>query len=145
MVNKHVTGIGGLFFRAKNPKEMAEWYKQHLGIDPVPTGEGQEPWTQEAGTTVFSPFPEDTKYFGNDEKQWMINFRVRDLGTLVDELRASKIEVTFDPEMTPYGMRFARLSDPEGNPIESYGNRNERNFITDFVLSGKCRKQFLSV
>ena len=117
MANKHVTGIGGLFFRAKDAPALAQWYKEHLGIDPVPTGEGQEPWTQESGTTVFSPFPEDTKYFGNAEKQWMINFRVRDLGTLVDQLRASKIEVTFDPEMTPYG-RFARLYDPEGNPIE---------------------------
>ena len=112
-----VTGIGGLFFRAKNPAAIAQWYKDHLGIDLVPTDYGQEPWSQQAGPTVFAPFPEDTQYFGDAARQWMINFRVSDLDAMVEQLRAAKIDVTVDPEMYPNG-RFARLHDPEGNPIE---------------------------
>jgi glyoxylase I family protein len=112
-----VNGIGGLFFRAKNPGETAQWYKEHLGIDLVPTDYGQRPWSQQAGPTVFAPFPEDTQYFGNDARQWMINFRVDDLDAMVEQLRAAKIEVTVDPQTYPNG-RFARLLDPEGNPIE---------------------------
>jgi glyoxylase I family protein len=112
-----VTGIGGLFFRAKNPAETAKWYKEHLGIDLVPTDYNQKSWSQEAGPTVFAPFPQDTQYFGDEAKQWMINFRVNDLDAMIDQLRASTIEVTIDPEKYPNG-RFARLLDPEGNPIE---------------------------
>jgi glyoxylase I family protein len=114
MSNKNVTGIGGWFFRAKDPKTLTAWYKEHLGID---MDNDDHSWSQEAGLTAFAPFPEATDYFGNAEKQWMINFRVRDLDALVDQLRASKIEVTVNPEDFPYG-RFARVYDPEGNPIE---------------------------
>lgn len=114
---QHVTGIGGLFFRAKNPTTMAEWYKANLGIDLVPTDYTQKPWTQEAGPTAFAPFPQDSVYFGNAEKNWMINFRVRNLDGIVQQLRGAKIDVTVDPEIHPNG-RFARLHDPEGNPIE---------------------------
>ncbi len=112
-----VDGIGGLFFRAKNPAAIAQWYKEHLGIDLVPTDYGQKPWSQQAGPTAFAPFPEDTQYFGDVAKQWMINFRVNDLDALVAQLRAANIDVKVDPEKYPNG-RFARLLDPEGNPIE---------------------------
>ena len=112
-----VIGIGGLFFRARNPSAMAEWYQKHLGIDPVPADYSQQPWTQAAGPTVFAPFPQDSDYFGDAAKQWMINFRVNDLDAMVQQLRAVGIEVTVDPEPYPNG-RFARLHDPEGNPIE---------------------------
>jgi predicted enzyme related to lactoylglutathione lyase len=114
---QHVTGIGGLFFRAKNPSATAQWYKEHLGIDLVPTDYGQTPWKQEAGPTVFAPFPQDSEYFGDATKQWMINFRVNDLDSMVEQLRAANIQVSVDPEPYPNG-RFARLYDPEGNPIE---------------------------
>ena len=112
-----VTGIGGFFFRAKNPEALAQWYKEHLGIDLVPSDYSQKPWSQEAGPTVFAPFPVDSDYFGDAAKQWMINFRVNDLDGMVGQLRAAGITVTVDPEKHPNG-RFARLHDPEGNPIE---------------------------
>jgi predicted enzyme related to lactoylglutathione lyase len=112
-----VTGIGGLFFRAKDPAATAQWYKEHLGIELVPTDYNQKPWSQEAGPTVFAPFPEDTQYFGDAARQWMINFRVNDLDAMVEQLRAAKIDVSVDPQSYPNG-RFARLLDPEGNPIE---------------------------
>ena len=114
---QHVTGIGGLVFRAKNPEAVARWYMENLGVDLVPADYDQKSWTQEAGPTVFAPFPNDSEYFGNVEKNWMINFRVRDLDGIAEQLRAAKIEVKIDPEVYPNG-RFARLHDPEGNPIE---------------------------
>ena len=114
---ERVTGIGGLFFRAKDPAALAQWYKDTLGIDLVPADYSQKPWSQEAGPTAFAPFALDTDYFGKAEHQWMINFRVRNLDAMVAQLRAMKIEVRVDPETYPNG-RFARLHDPERNPIE---------------------------
>ena len=107
-----VTGIGGLFFRAKDPKALTKWYSDHLGISLGPS-----PWQQEAGPCAFQPFPEKTTYFGNDAKQWMVNFRVRNLDAMVAQLQKANIEVKVDPQKYPNG-RFARLHDPEGNPIE---------------------------
>lgn len=112
-----VAGIGGLFFRAKDPKALGHWYEEHLGITIEPTKEGEAVWQQEAGPTVFTPFPETTKYFGDPNKVWMVNFRVRDLDKMVAQLRTAGIEVK-DPESFPGIGRFARLHDPEGNPIE---------------------------
>jgi glyoxylase I family protein len=112
-----VAGIGGLFFRAHDPKALASWYEQHLGISLTPTSEGANPWQQEAGPTAFSPFPETSKYFGDPNKVWMVNFRVHDMDKMVAQLRAAGIEVR-DPESYPNIGRFTRLRDPEGNPIE---------------------------
>lgn len=112
-----VAGIGGLFFRARDPKALGNWYQQHLGIALTPTTEGGTVWQQEAGPTVFSPFPETTKYFGDPNKVWMVNFRVHDIDKMVAQLRAAGIEVK-DRESYPNVGRFARLHDPEGNPIE---------------------------
>jgi predicted enzyme related to lactoylglutathione lyase len=112
-----VTGIGGLFFRARDPAALSLWYQEHLGVAPTPTDYGQQPWQQEAGPTAFAPFPESTTYFGNAEQVWMINFRVKDLDRMVAQLQAADISVKVDPERYPNG-RFARLHDPEGNPIE---------------------------
>lgn len=114
---QRVTGIGGFFFRSKNPAALGQWYKEHLGIELAPADYGRKPWSQEAGPTVFAPFPQDTDYFGRADQNWMINFRVRDLDAMVEQLRAAKIEVTVDAESYPNG-RFARLRDPEGNPVE---------------------------
>jgi glyoxylase I family protein len=114
---QRVTGIGGLFFRAKNPTATAQWYREHLGVDLVPADYGQKLWSQEAGPTVFAPFPQDSEHFGDATKHWMINFRVRDLDAMVEQLGAARIDVSVDPEKYPNG-RFARLHDPERNPIE---------------------------
>ncbi len=112
-----ISGIGGIFFRGKDPGKLAEWYETHLGIAPVPTSFDAMPWQTEAGITVFAPFPSDTDYFGKSEQQFMVNFRVNDLDAMVAQLEAAGIEVTLDPESHPQG-RFARLHDPEGNPLE---------------------------
>jgi glyoxylase I family protein len=110
---ERVTGIGGFFFRAKDPKALALWYQQHLGI----STSGEHGWQQEAGTTAFTPFKETSDYFGDASKVWMLNFRVRDLDKMAAQLQAAGIAVKVDPQSYPYG-RFARLHDPEGNPIE---------------------------
>ncbi|MGH7620590.1 MAG: VOC family protein [Gemmatimonadaceae bacterium] len=114
---ERVLGIGGVFFRARDPKALAAWYEQHLGIAKVPESGEHESWRQEAVSTAFAPFSQTTKYFGRDEQQWMLNFRVRDLDAMAAQLRAAGIEVEINPEAYPIG-RFARLHDPEGNPIE---------------------------
>lgn len=112
-----VTGIGGFFFRAHDPNALGQWYQDHLGIFVTPKALNDPVWTQQAGQTVFSPFPETTKYFGDPAKQWMLNFRVRDLDRMAAQLEAAGITVKVDPTTYPNG-RFAHLHDPEGNPIE---------------------------
>jgi catechol 2,3-dioxygenase-like lactoylglutathione lyase family enzyme len=112
-----VTGIGGFFFRAKDPKALGLWYQQHLGISVIPTSPGESPWQQEAGPTAFAPFKETSGYFGDPQKVWLLNFRVRDLDKMAAQLQAAGIEVKVDPQSYPNG-RFARVHDPEGNPIE---------------------------
>jgi predicted enzyme related to lactoylglutathione lyase len=112
-----VTGIGGLFFRARDPQALALWYKQHLGVELVPTDYEQQPWQQQAGPTAFAPFPDDTTYFGDASRVWMVNFRVTNLDAMVAQLSAAGIVVEADPERYPNG-RFARTHDPEGNAIE---------------------------
>ena len=112
-----VTGIGGLFFRAHDPKGLAQWYQQHLGVTMTPESEGDPSWQQEAGPTVFAPFPEKTGYFGDPGKGWMVNFRVRNLDRMVAQLTAAGIVVKVDRQVYPNG-RFARTHDPEGNPVE---------------------------
>lgn len=114
---ERVLGIGGFFFRSRDPNQLAQWYQLHLGIDPVPTDASQKSWQQAAGPTAFSPFPMDSKYLGPPEHAWMVNFRVRNLDAMVAQLQKAEIEVKVDPEKYPYG-RFARLHDPEGNKIE---------------------------
>jgi glyoxylase I family protein len=109
-----VTGIGGVFFRAQDPKALAAWYAEHLGIGGGEMGS----WDQQAGQTIFSPFDADTDYFPAD-KQWMLNLRVDGLDPLKAALEAKGIEVITNPEWDAPGVgRFARLFDPEGNQIE---------------------------
>jgi predicted enzyme related to lactoylglutathione lyase len=112
-----VTGIGGMFFRARDPKVLSQWYQDNLGITVIPQSANDQPWTQEAGPTAFQPFPEKTSYFGDLTKQWMINFRVADLDKMARQLEAAGIAVKVDPTTYPNG-RFAHTHDPEGNPIE---------------------------
>jgi len=112
-----VTGIGGFFFRAADPDALAIWYRDRLGVDQVPTSYDAPSWSQQAGDTVFVPFDQKTDYFGRPEQQWMINFRVADLDAMVAQLTAAGEAIDVDPEAYPNG-RFARLADPEGNPIQ---------------------------
>jgi predicted enzyme related to lactoylglutathione lyase len=113
---ERVTGIGGFFFRSKDPKALAKWYSDHLGVNPSPGSPQDQPWRQEAGVTVFAPFKADTPYFGRPEQQWMINFRVANLGRMMAQLKAAGISVEMEAE-DAIG-RFARLVDPDGNPIQ---------------------------
>ena len=112
-----VTGIGGFFFRAADPDAIALWYRDNLGIDPVPMAYGDQSWTQEAGETVFTAMSGAIDQFGAPERTWAINFRVADLDGMVEQLRAAGSTVAVDPVDYPNG-RFASLADPEGNPIQ---------------------------
>lgn len=112
-----VLGFGGMFFRAEDPSGLMKWYSENLGVDPVPTDYETMPWKQEGGMTVFAPFDKDTDYFGRPEQQFMINFRVSNLDAMIAQLEKAGITVKPDPEVHPNG-RFARIHDPEGNPIE---------------------------
>lgn len=118
-----VLGIGGVFFRAKDPNALNEWYLSHLhvgaGCNADATGPVDEwSWTTLGGPTVFAPFKADTDYFPAD-KQFMLNLRVSGIDALLDSLRASGIAVITKPEWNdPQIGKFARIHDPEGNPIE---------------------------
>lgn len=108
-----ITGIGGVFFRARDPEALAAWYAEHLGV----TSFG--PWPQEAGISVFAPFKADTDYWPAD-RTFMLNLRVDGLDALLSRLAADGIGIETRPEEwdTPETGRFARIHDPEGTPIE---------------------------
>jgi catechol 2,3-dioxygenase-like lactoylglutathione lyase family enzyme len=118
-----VLGIGGVFFRAKDPDSLGRWYKEHLNVGPgcVAPGAGDASewvWMARGGPVVFAPFPADTDYFTRD-KAFMLNLRVSDLAQLIDSLQGNGIAVeTRDEWNDPNVGRFARIHDPEGNPIE---------------------------
>jgi predicted enzyme related to lactoylglutathione lyase len=113
-----VTGIGGVFFKARDPKGLADWYRQHLGVasqDGYVDFEWRDPQGRK-GRTVWALFPANSDYFGRADAAFMINYRVADLTALLAELQKAgvKIEKTEDYD---YG-RFAWITDPEGNRIE---------------------------
>ena len=118
-----VHGIGGVFFRARDPDALATWYREHLGVgagcDGTGTGEVAEwAWMTGGGPVVFAPFKAGTDYWAAD-KQVMLNLRVSGLADLIDRLEASGIAVETRPGWDdPQTGRFARVHDPEGNPIE---------------------------
>lgn len=118
-----VLGFGGFFFRADDPDGLGRWYAEHLGIPEVPKSYDGPVWEQAAGVTVFAPFQRDTAFFDRPAPDsrapaaFMLNFRVGSLDAMVAQLRAAGIEVEVDPEVYPNG-RFAKLFDPEGNPIQ---------------------------
>jgi|ERR1051325_287687 predicted enzyme related to lactoylglutathione lyase len=118
-----VVGMGGYFFRASDPKALKAWYKEHLGVGggcgTDVNGQANEwVWFTQGGPTVFEPFKQSSDYFPA-EKQTMINLRVTDLDGLLASLRGAGIEViTKDEWNSPEIGRFARIHDPEGNPIE---------------------------
>jgi len=119
---KRVTGIGGIFFKSKDPKALAEWYRVHLGMDIEEWGGVAFHWvTPEnpsgTGTTVWSPFPDDTSYFAPSTQPFMVNFRVADLDALLQSLRSEGCAVDEKVEQSEYG-KFGWVIDPEGNRVE---------------------------
>lgn len=118
---KRVTGIGGIFFKCKDPKMIKEWYQKNLGLNTNPYGAVFE-WYQGAdstkkGFTQWSPFKETTSYFAPSTKDFMINYRVVDLVSLVTELKSNGVTVLDTIETYDYG-KFVHILDPEGNKIE---------------------------
>ncbi len=111
-----VTGIGGVFFRAKDPEVLADWYNKNLGIN------GME-WVQQQGQTVFAPFPADTDYFGSESQNFMLNFRVDDLEGMLKQLKSSNVVIVKDAEEQTGVGRFASIEDPEGNRVELWEPR----------------------
>jgi predicted enzyme related to lactoylglutathione lyase len=118
---KKVTGIGGIFFKSKDPKKMTEWYQKHLGLTTNPYGAIFE-WYESADSTKkaqtqWTPFPETTKYFDPSTKDFMINYRVENLEALVDELKKEGVTIIDKIETYDFG-KFVHIIDAEGNKIE---------------------------
>jgi len=118
---KKVTGIGGIFFKCKDPNKMREWYKTHLGLDAGQYGASFE-WRQaddptKKGITQWSPFAETTKYFDPSTKDFMINYRVENLEELVEELKKEGVTIADKIEASDYG-KFVHIIDLEGNKVE---------------------------
>ena len=113
---KRVTGIGGVFFKAKDPKALGAWYKKHLGIDVQSWGGAAFEWSG-SGTNAWSLFPSDSKKFAPGTASFMINYRVADLRALLAELRKEGVTVDDKVDESEYG-KFGWCVDPEGNKIE---------------------------
>jgi predicted enzyme related to lactoylglutathione lyase len=118
-----VLGIGGLFFRSRDPDALGAWYREHLNVGSgcVADGAGESDqwvWTAHGGPVVFAPFAADTDYFPSD-RSFMLNLRVEGLAALIGKLERSGIAVeTRDEWNDPNVGKFARIHDPEGNPVE---------------------------
>ncbi|HEX6915742.1 MAG TPA: VOC family protein [Chitinophagaceae bacterium] len=118
---KKVTGIGGIFFKCRDPKAVTEWYKKNLGLETNPYGATFE-WYEDSNNTrkaqtQWTPFPESTKYFLPSTKEFMINYRVENLESLVAELKKEGVTIVDEIASYDYG-KFVHILDPEGNKIE---------------------------
>jgi len=119
---QRVTGLGGLFFKARNPQKLYAWYEKHLGLKREPENGVMFRWREdndrrEPGCTVWSIFPRDTLYFRPSRASFMMNFRVDDLDGLLEALKREGVKIDPRREDYDYG-RFAWIMDPEGNRIE---------------------------
>ena len=130
-MKKRVTGLGGVFFKSRDPEAIKSWYKKHLHID---TGEygavfkwrhSDQP--KKEGSTAWSPFPEDTSYYQPSKKDFMFNYRVENLDELLKVLRAEGVEIIGEVEEYSYG-KFGWIMDPEGNKIELWEPLDESSF-----------------
>ena len=120
---KRVTGLGGVFFKAKDPQTLGAWYKEHLGLEVDPAWNGCAfPWRYAEdptrnGQTVWSAFKDSPEFLGPAENRWMINYRVENLDEVLAALRAEGVWVDENVQDSEYG-RFGWVRDPEGNRIE---------------------------
>ena len=121
MSTKRVTGIGGIFFKCKDPENMKDWYGRHLGFKTDEYGAMFEFCStdnpERKGFLQWSPFPEKTEYFEPSKKDFMINYRVKNLEKLLEELSKEDVQIIGKIESFEYG-KFAHIIDPEGNKIE---------------------------
>jgi len=136
---KRATGIGGIFFKCKDPDKLRDWYKTHLGFNTDQYGTTFE-WRQVADTTKkgftqWSPFAEKTKYFAPSTKDFMINYRVENLGTLTEELRKEGVTIVDTIETFDYG-KFVHIMDIEGNKIELWQPKDNEY---DKIVGGRTK------
>ena len=125
---KRVTGIGGIFFKTKNPQQVKDWYKKHLGFDTDQYGTNFE-WNQSDGSdkkgfTQWSPFKDDTTYFAPSDQDYMINYRVENIELLVEELKKEGVTILDEIETYDYG-KFVHIQDVEGKKIELWEPNDE--------------------
>lgn len=120
---EHILGIGGVFFKARDPRALAAWYRQHLGV-PVEPEQTHAPLIAASSgeVCVWSVFPADTSYFGSASASCMVNYRVRNLDAMLAQLRAAGAQVEDRVEEYDYG-RFGWATDPEGNRFELWQPR----------------------
>jgi predicted enzyme related to lactoylglutathione lyase len=127
-----ITGIGGVFFKTQDPKKLAEWYKQHLGLDLEAWGGAIMRWpndkADDKGVTVWHTAPADTKWFSPSESSFMINYRVDNMEEMLSQLKVGSIEIVKGPEYHENGV-FAWIMDPAGNKLELWEPMawNEKN------------------
>ncbi len=126
---KRVIGLGGIFFKSKDPKALYEWYRQHLGIESSADGSGAV-WgdadhPEVPVVNVWAIFPQETKYFGPSQSRFMINFRVENLDQLLKALREEGVQVDPKVEEYDYG-KFGWITDPEGNRVELWEPQKSR-------------------
>jgi predicted enzyme related to lactoylglutathione lyase len=127
---KRVTGLGGVFFKTRDPKKIKEWYGKHLGL-PVDEYGASFRWidpekkdAKEPALTAWSPFAGDTKYFEPSEKPFMFNYRVENLVELLKVLKEEGVQIVGEMQEYPYG-KFGWIMDPEGNKIELWEPKDE--------------------
>lgn len=117
-MKQRVTGIGGIFFKSKDPKALAQWYQTHLGIPIEAWGGAAFRWGGEhSGTTIWNAFSADTGYFAPSSASFMVNYRVEDLHALMAALRDEGVQIEGEIQESEYG-KFGWVMDPEGNKLE---------------------------
>lgn len=135
-----MTGIGGVFFKCEDPQKVKAWYAEHLGFVVDDYG-GAFQWVQaedksKSGYTAWSPFSKGSDYFQPSKKEFMFNYRVHDLGALLDVLRNEGVEVVGEIQEFEYG-KFAHIMDCEGNKVELWEPKDE---VFDDYYKGKTIK-----
>jgi len=125
---KKVTGLGGIFFKCNDVQKMKDWYSKNLGLADEGWGASFE-WRQaddptKTGTTAWSPFPKDTKYFEPSKKEFMINYMVENIDELVEQLKSEGVTIIDEVEESDYG-KFVHILDLEGNKIELWEPADE--------------------
>jgi predicted enzyme related to lactoylglutathione lyase len=137
---KRVTGVGGIFFKCKDPKAAREWYTKHLGLQNGDYGTTFE-WRQagegtKQGFTQWCPFPADTKYFDpSTSREFMINYRVENLEWLIEQLKKEGVTVVDEIETYDYG-KFCHILDGEGNKVELWEPNDEQY---DKIIEGRTK------